>query len=129
MWGNGRSTQAFGGQISAFFPDVDINESDDKIELTAELPGMKDKDIKLDLSRDGDVLSIEGEKRSEVERREGEVFCSERRFGRFRRTVALPGRVDPDKVKARYQDGVLRVEMTRAPEPEQGTRRIAVKTG
>jgi HSP20 family protein len=75
---------------------------------------MKKEDIDVSL-HDGS-LSISGERKSEEKVDEGEVYRSERFFGRFQRTVALPAAVDAGKIKAQYQDGVLTVTLPKAEE-------------
>lgn len=111
-----------------FLPDIDIEETDKQVALTIEVPGMNEKDIKLTLSDDGETLTIEGEKRSESEKKTEEMYYSERRYGKFRRVVALPGRVDAKEVDATCKNGVLKVRMNRLPESEQRMRQIPIKS-
>jgi HSP20 family protein len=98
----------------AWAPSVDIYEDKDNFVVKAELPGMKKEDIDVSL-HDGS-LSISGERKSEEKVEDGEVYRSERYFGRFQRTVALPATVDAGKIKAQYQDGVLTVTLPKAEE-------------
>ena len=94
-------------------PAVDILETEGEIVVKAELPGMKKEDIDVSL-HDG-ALSISGE-RTEEKVENGEVYRSERFFGRFQRSVALPASVDATKIKAQYKDGVLTVTLPKAEE-------------
>ena len=82
--------------------------------MKAELPGMKKEDIDVSL-HDG-ALSISGERKSEEKLENAEVYRSERFFGRFQRTVALPATVDAAKISAQYKDGVLTVTLPKAEE-------------
>jgi HSP20 family protein len=113
---------------SSFFegetPKVDVYEDQDRITVQAELPGMKKEDI--DVSMHGGVLTISGERKEEQERREGETFRSERYFGRFQRAVTLPQPVDPNRIEARYKDGILTVVCQKTEEAKR--KRIEVKT-
>lgn len=124
----GTKLRMFQQEGYSFFPDLDIEESEKHIDLTVEVPGMSEKDIRLNLSEDGEMLTIEGEKRMESEKKTEDMYCSERRFGRFRRVVALPGRVDPNKVEATCKNGVLKIHMNRLPESEQKAKQIPIKS-
>jgi HSP20 family protein len=100
--------------LSGWTPALDVSEDKDNIYVRAELPGMKKEDI--DLSLHGDTLSLSGERKSEQELKEAEVYRAERFFGRFQRTVSLPTAVAADKIKAQYKDGVLTVTLPKAEE-------------
>lgn len=102
---------AFGAGWS---PSLDVYEDDDQVTVQVELAGMKKEDF--DISLQDNTLTISGERKSEGGKREGESFRSERIFGAFQRTVALPAPVTADKVKASYQDGVLTVTLPKAEE-------------
>ena len=103
--------------------DVDIFEKDDHYVLTAELPGVKKEDIKVNV--EGDVLTIEGEKRSEFEESKEGVYHSERNYGKFTRSFRLNGQVNGDKVDASFTDGVLRLSLPKREEVKG--RSISVK--
>jgi HSP20 family protein len=100
--------------LSGWGPAFDIYEDKDNVVLKAELPGMKKEDIEVSL-HDGS-LSISGERKTESKHEDAEVYRSERFFGRFQRTVALPTPVAADKIKANYKDGVLTVTLPKAEE-------------
>lgn len=100
--------------LSGAAPAVDVYEDKENFVVKAELPGMKKEDIDVSL-HDG-MLSISGERKSEENAEKGEVYRSERFFGRFQRTVALPTTVDAAQIKAQYQDGVLTVTLPKAEE-------------
>ena len=95
-------------------PAVDIYEDKDKYVVQAELPGMKREDI--DVSLDGDTLTISGERKQEEEKKEGESYRSERFFGRFQRSVTLPMPIQANKIEAKYKDGVLAVTVPKSEE-------------
>jgi HSP20 family protein len=114
--------------IGSYFPDLDISETDGHINVTAEVPGMTDKDIKVNLADDGETLSIEGEKHTELETKKADLFCQERRYGRFRRVITLPNIVDPNQVQATCKDGILTIHMQKLPEKEQHVKQIPVKS-
>lgn len=105
-------------------PAVDIYQDSDKYVVKAELPGMKKEDIEVSL--DGNTLTIFGERKQEEEKKEGENYRSERFFGRFQRSITLPDEVQANKIEATYKDGVLNVTLPKAEgaKPKQ----IQVKT-
>ncbi|SME97017.1 heat shock protein Hsp20 [Tistlia consotensis] len=90
-------------------PRIDVRESDGTVEISAELPGMADKDVKVTVHEG--VLTIEGEKKEESESREADVWLSERHYGSFRRSFSLPDTLDAEKVAARFDKGVLKVTL------------------
>ena len=92
-----------------FSPDVDVSETGGRFEVTAELPGLQEKDIHITLN-DG-VLIVKGEKRSDTGRRDVHKrhHCRERGYGAFRRCIGLPPEIDTDRVSARLDKGVLRI--------------------
>jgi HSP20 family protein len=94
------------------YPALDIAENEDKVTLTAEVPGMKAEDIDVTLERG--VLTIKGEKKFEDERKDDNYHRIERSYGSFQRVVQLPTEVDEDKVTANYKDGVLTLEMPKS---------------
>jgi len=107
-----------------WMPAVDVSETGKKIVVKAEVPGMDAKDI--DISLNGRVLTIKGEKRDE-HKEEGENYHRvERRYGTFSRTFELPADVDANKVKATYKDGVLKLELPKT--KEQSVKKIEVKS-
>ncbi|KPK82502.1 MAG: hypothetical protein AMS25_02075 [Gemmatimonas sp. SM23_52] len=97
---------------TAWSPSLDVKESEDEITVRAELPGVDPKEI--DISLHGDVLNISGEKREESEERREGYYDTERRFGSFRRSIALPAEVDQEKISAEYDKGVLTVKLQKS---------------
>ena len=106
-------------------PAVDFAEDDKAYHLTAELPGLSEQDINLELS--GDALTITGEKREEKEEKEKNYHHSERRFGSFRRAIQLPQHVDRDRIEANFKNGVLSVTLPKTQDAMQHQRKIEVK--
>ncbi len=102
-------------------PAMELHQTDERVELTAELPGVTQDDIELTVE-DG-VLTLSGEKQSE--RTDEERGYSERSYGRFERRVTLPGDIDEDHVSADFENGVLTVTLPRT-EQKTNARRIAI---
>jgi len=84
-------------------PRIDVRDTKKAIEVTVELPGIAQEDVKIDI--DDNLLTISGEKKSEKESREEDLRVSERSYGAFSRTISLPRRVDADKIKATLSNG------------------------
>jgi HSP20 family protein len=110
-----RLTGGFGGGTG--WPQLEIEQQDDRIEVVAELPGVDEKDIELSIE-DG-VLSLTGEKRSE---RKDDNGYSERSYGRFERRIALPSDVEEERCSADFRNGVLRVTIPRSAQKSKGRR-------
>jgi HSP20 family protein len=102
------------------WPRLEIRESGNEVTITADLPGMEEKDIELSL-QDG-VLTLKGEKKSESD---GALY-SERWHGQFQRSIQLP-EIDPDKVNAAFKNGVLTVTVAKKPEAQTAVKRIPIK--
>ena len=97
------------------YPTVDIAESENGFRISADLPGLSKQDIKLSVE-DG-VLSISGEKKQEVEKKEKDRYYHfERSYGRFCRSFTLPANVDSANIDARYNNGVLEVHLRKTEE-------------
>lgn len=112
-----------------FVPTVDVSEDEKNVHVTAELPGMSEKDIDVSLSSDGIMLTIKGEKKVEEEEKEESFYRFERSYGSFKRTVSLPSAVDDKKADAKFKDGVLHIRFSKLSEEQQGIKKIAVKGG
>jgi HSP20 family protein len=107
-----------------FLPECDVAETDKAVEVRLEIPGMDTKD--LDIRIRDNMLTVSGEKKEEKEEKGKTFYCSERRYGKFSRSVALPCSVQDDKTEARYRGGVVTISMPKAPEAQ--AKRIEVKT-
>jgi HSP20 family protein len=95
-------------------PAMDLVEHDDHFLLRADLPGLTEEDVNIELN-DG-ALTVSGERKAEHTQRERGFYRLERQFGQFSRTLTLPDGIDPDAVKASFTNGVLEVKI---PKPEQ----------
>lgn len=95
-------------------PRVDVRENQDEIVVKADIPGMEKKDLKI--SVENNLLTIKGERKSEVEEKEVNLYRSERHFGAFQRTFSLSSRVKSDAIRADYRDGVLTVVLPKVEE-------------
>ncbi len=88
-------------------PRTNVSETDKAIEITAELPGLEEKDVEINFA--DDVLTIRGERKEEKEDKNKNYHVLERRYGAFARSIALPPGTDPNKIKANIDKGVLKV--------------------
>ena len=100
--------------LSGWTPALDLYEDKDSFVVKAELPGMKREDIEVSLHEGS--LSISGERKGEEKHAGADMYRTERFFGRFQRTVALPTPVAADKVQAAYKDGVLTITLPKTEE-------------
>lgn len=107
-------------------PAVDIAENDKTYELTAELPGMSENDVQVEV-QNGE-LRIKGEKKEFREEKEKDRYLSERRYGAFERRFALPRLIDAEKIQAAFQNGVLTVTIPKTADAGKATKKIAVKS-
>ena len=111
----------------AIAPAVDVAEKDKEYEITAELPGMDEKNIEIKMSNN--VLTIKGEKKEEKEEREKDYYLSERRYGSFTRSFQVPEGVDTGKIEATFAKGVLTVKLPKTAEAQKSEKTISVKPG
>ena len=109
----------------AWVPPVDVAETQEKIIVRAEVPGMKQEDIQIEF--ENGLLTIRGER--QLIKDEGVTFHRvERTFGNFSRSFTLPRTVDPEKISATYRDGVLEIEVPKKEEAKPKQIRIAVNS-
>lgn len=106
-------------------PAVDIVEKESAYEVTAELPGIDEKNIELKLV-DGSLM-IKGEKQEEKEEKKKDYYLHERHFGSFERRFAVPENVDTDKIEASFKKGVLMITLPKKPEAKKPEKKIDVK--
>lgn len=125
----------FGRDIEHFWPrinetalavSVDVAEDDKAYTITAELPGIDEKDVHVDITED--ILTLKGEKRAEKEEKNKNRYVRERSYGTFQRSFALPTNVDTDKINAKFSKGVLSVTLPKNPKAKPATKKIDVKT-
>lgn len=106
-------------------PRVDIASTDKEYRVTLEVPGVEEKDIKLEMA--GDMLIIRGEKRQEREEETRDMHCAECTYGAFERRLALPEDADPDNIDAYFKNGVLSIAMPRQQASKAPVRQIPIK--
>ncbi len=106
-------------------PAMDLIEKNGAYEITAELPGVDEKDVELKLSNG--TLTIKGQKVEEKQERDKEYYLSERRYGAFQRSFRLPEGVDTDKIDATFAKGVLTVTLPKTPDAQKSEKKISIK--
>jgi len=115
-------------EAAGFHPRTDVRETDDAVLVTAEMPGLEEKDFELNFCKG--VLTLKGEKRHEHEEKgKGSVHRIERSYGSFRREIPLPCDVVAEKATADFRNGVLNVTLPKAPSAKRSVHRIEVKSG
>lgn len=110
---------------ATFSPSINVHENAKEYRVSAELPGLTEKDIKVELS--GNTLMITGEKKEEHEEKRGTTVYTERSYGSFARSVPLPSTVDRNKVKAQFKNGVLTVTLPKTAQAKAAHKQIPVK--
>lgn len=110
---------------AGFVPPVDIFEDENKLVLKIEIPGMRQED--LDVRLENNTLSVKGERSFQSEGKEENFHRVERRYGSFYRAFTIPNTIDPNSIKADYEAGVLRLELTKRPETKP--KQIKVNVG
>ena len=116
------SSDLWGDDTVEFLPRVDVTEAGKEVRITAELPGLDQKDVEVTMT--SNMLTIKGEKKVEKEEEEGDYCYSERHYGHFERTIALPQGIDADNAKATFKKGVLKVTIPKKPEAQSSRRKI-----
>jgi HSP20 family protein len=103
------------------WPNIEVSDTDQEMKVTAELPGLEEKDVEVELANG--VLAIKGEKKTETE--DKDRLFSERYYGRFERRIPVEG-VDEDKVSASFRNGVLTVTLPKTAQAQRQVKRIAI---
>jgi len=117
-----------GSKASGFVPNVDIRENAEQIQITVELPGIDEKEVKVQL--DADRLVITGEKqRGNTKEKDVDYSHHERTYGSFERVIRLETEVEADKVKATFRNGVLEISLPKLTPEKEVSREIKVVTG
>ncbi|MGP3712679.1 Hsp20/alpha crystallin family protein [Brucella sp. RRSP16] len=107
-----------------WWPSVEITETEKEIRITAEVPGVEEKDIELVL--DDGVLTLRGEKRSETEDKDKDKQFSERFYGRFERRIPVGREIVEDEINARFRNGVLSLVLPKTEKAQSKVKRIAI---
>ncbi len=113
--------------LGAGIPAVNVAETDTAIEITAELPGVEEKDVKVSL--EGNQLTVSGEKKQESKRDEKDRHVEERSFGSFYRSMSLPFTPSDGSIEAHLDKGVLHVTVKKPAEAAKTVKTIAIKAG
>ncbi|MFP5385554.1 MAG: Hsp20/alpha crystallin family protein [Bacteriovoracia bacterium] len=124
-WGEGLPSST----PTQFVPKVDLKDKGKEYLVTAEIPGMTEKDI--DISLDENVLTLQGERRSEHkdEDKDKGFFRSEISYGSFYRTIPLNEEVDDNKVEANYKDGMLKITLPKKEGAQKKSKKISIGQG
>lgn len=113
-------------RMAMFSPRVDVAETETAVNVTAELPGLDEKDVEVTI--DEETLTIRGEKKEEKEEKKGTAYRMERTYGEFHRVIPLPATVETGKAKATFKKGVLQVTLPKVPGRSTKGRKIEIKT-
>ena len=114
-----------GGAARRWVPAMDLVETEEHFVLRADLPGLSEEDVSIEL--EDNVLTVSGERKAEHEEKKEGFYRMERSFGQFRRSLTLPDGVDADAIAATFDKGVLQV---RIPKPEaRKPRKVAIQVG
>jgi HSP20 family protein len=125
MWrgfGTPTATRASSTGVFSTMPAIGVAETDKSVDVTIELPGLSEKDVELTL--ENDVLTVRGEKRDE--KNDQKAGYTERWYGAFERSVALPPGLLADKADAKFKDGVLTVSVPRTEQLQAKAKKIAI---
>jgi len=130
-WRSPFSRALRGGSTSAgtrwqIAPAVDVVERDNEYEITAELPGMDEKNIEVKVSNG--MLTFKGEKTEEKEEKGKDYYLSERSYGSFQRSFPIPDVVDSNKIEASFAKGLLTIKLPKSAEAQKNEKKIAVKS-
>ncbi|MCF8260626.1 MAG: Hsp20/alpha crystallin family protein [Melioribacteraceae bacterium] len=109
----------------SFRPTIDISEDKKNIIVEVEAPGLTKKDLKITLK--DNILTIEGEKKREEEKKDQNFYRSERVYGSFKRSFTLPVEVNSDKVDAKFEDGILNIRIAKLEEKPKNEKVIELK--
>lgn len=105
-------------------PNFEVSETDEEFRVKAELPGLEEKDIEVNM--EGDRVTIKGEKRREQEEKKRNYYISEMSYGQFCRSFPLPEGVDRDKAKAQFKKGVLTLTLPKTEQAKTQHKRIEI---
>jgi len=121
-WFEGRLS---GGESSLWMPAVEVNEHEGKLQIVADLPGINESDVKVEVTDEG--LAIQGERKREHEEKGDRYYRSERSYGHFYRLIPLPENANVDQARAEFRNGELRISVP-VPERQRNTRQIPIST-
>jgi len=114
-----------GSSVRRWVPPTDLTEDGDDMVMKLDLPGLSEEDVTVEV--EGNVLTVSGERRDEREEKDGNVFRTERSYGKFSRSFTIPEGTDPEQIRGAFDKGVLEL---RIPKPaEQKPHRIQIGSG
>lgn len=113
------------GEEALWAPEVEVEQKEGKLIVRADLPGLTKNDVKVEITDDS--LTLEGERKHEAEKKGEGYYRSERYYGHFRRSLALPEGVKADTAKASFKDGVLEITLEAPAPPEAAARRVEIQ--
>ncbi len=116
------------GMQSMFTPNVDIASTEKEYTVTVEIPGIEEKDVRIELTREGQLI-VSGEKRMENDNQGADFHRIERAYGSFQRILSLPEDAIQENIEAQFNSGVLTISVPRQPASESQNRRIEVNAG
>ena len=125
-FGQSASSSSSDLSTAVWAPAIEVAQQNGNLVISAELPGLTDTDVTVEIK--DDVLVIQGERKFETEETEGGIRRSERRYGQFYRAIALPDGVDPEQVRAEFQNGVLRIVVPMPKQVQSSSRQIPIQT-
>ncbi len=114
-------------EAAAMSMRLDVKEDEKAFHVTADLPGISEKDVEVTF--DDGLLTIRGERKIERDEKKDTWHLVERSFGSFARQLSLPANIDAGKIEAKFDHGVLTVSLPKMPASETSARKIAVKAG
>ena len=120
-------TMGFSSGTRSFVPTIDLSETENDLRVSAELPGLTENDIHLDV--DDETITLSGEKHEEQEEESGGRHWREISYGSFQREIPLPCRVDTSRVKATFKNGTLRVSLPKSEEDKARRRTVPITAG
>jgi HSP20 family protein len=121
-----RPLEDWGTWGEEFVPKVDVKEEEKEILVSAELPGMDQKDINVTVTEDS--VRISGEKKHEEEKEEKGYYRRETSYGSFERVIDLPTEVNDEKVEAEFRNGVLTIKLPKSEEAQAKHKKIKIKS-
>jgi len=121
------SFPSFSHKVESFYPRLDVIDNKTSYDVKADLPGISEKDILLEI-HDG-VLTLKGEQKEEIENKDKDYYVCERRYGSFHRSISLSNDIDESKIDASFKDGVLTVHLPKKKEAQKEVKKIEVKKG
>jgi len=116
----------FGRWSENFIPSVDVKEESDRVVVSAELPGMDQQDIDVEVTQDS--VRIAGEKKQEEKKEEKGYYHRETSYGAFERVIDLPAAVDEDKAEAEFSKGVLTINLPKSEQARSKRKKVEVKS-